>query len=166
MPRKKAEPKIEAPVEAAKPGYASIAFVLTVLVITVALVSQTLSTGRLFVQVDTVGRSASDGAFLVCVYEGDVVEELRSGRAESIPQAIAAVTVVSGVETEVEGHWKGVYTLAVITSADRVDEGASVLRTEVAQGDTHIGFMRAQVQQTDRPAAEPDASASVLRPAA
>ena len=50
MSRKKAEPKTEEPVEVAKPGYASIAFVLTVLVVTVVLVSQTLSTGRLFVQ--------------------------------------------------------------------------------------------------------------------
>lgn len=120
--------------------------VLVILVAGVMLAVEALWTGSLFVLVESSHANQPSPAPLVCVYEGHVAAALKSGDAERIPQAVAAVSVPLGQEVEIFGHWKGNYTLAVVSRAGTVDNRACIVETAVGKDATHVAFMMAQTE--------------------
>ena len=115
--------------------------VFVALLLAISVVVLGLPSGRLFVMVDAHGAASTNQDLVVNVYEGDVVDELRAGDPGSYPQAVASVTVSPGVDTQVEGEWRGAYTIAIVTLDGYAREDANMLVVRVDKGETHAAFM-------------------------
>ena len=144
MPRRKntTEPE-EKPAEKPVNPVGPITFVTLSTVVVVFAVLYIMIGGRLFVQVDVVDGGSSETSLVVCVYENDVSDKLKTGRASELPQALAAVTVEPGSEVELSGRWKGTYTLVIVNAGNERDLRSNIIVCHVDRGETHAAFMLA-----------------------
>ena len=122
-------------------SYRTVVFVMAALVVAVLIAVEALSTGRLYVLVDVAGEAEDGFAPIVCVYEGDVSDVLEAGDASAYPQALVAASVEIGIEEQLEGSWRGTYTVAVFTQAGELDERAPILVVQAGKDETHAAFM-------------------------
>lgn len=139
-PKKQVEaPKEEAPIVPRRDAKA-IAAITILVVAAIALACYELSTGQMYVKVDTQD-DVGNASVMAVVYQGDVSSKLEKGDLASCGQALAAVGVEPGQEVFVEGRWFGTYTVAVLDMDGKIDPRGTCAVTTVGRGETHVSIM-------------------------